>query len=142
MLSKPGTNTFNEIIEQPQTWTQVLTTLEARQEELRNWLRDEKFGQVVLVGCGSSHHANLAAARVFHRVSGLNAQALPASEVLYSTRPPYDVRIKTLLIGVSRSGETSETVWAVEKLKKLDARLRILTVTCKVDSELAALAQQ
>ena len=139
MLSKPGTNTFNEIIEQPQTWTQVLAALEQRQEELQAWLREEKFGQVVLVGCGSSHHANLAAARVFHRISGLNAQALPASEVLYSSRPPHDVRIKTLVIGVSRSGETSETVWAVEKLKKLDARLKVLTVTCKADTELAAL---
>lgn len=142
MLSKPGTNTFSEIVEQPQTWTLVCEALEQRQGELQGWLRDEKFGQVVLVGCGSSYHAGLAAARVFHRISGLNAQALPASEVLYSPRPPYDVRIKTLLIGLSRSGETSETVWAVEKLAKLDSRLRILTITCKRETELQALGHQ
>lgn len=138
MLSKPGTSTFNDIMEQHQAWRHVLEVLNGQRAQLETWLRGEKFGQIVIVGCGSSWHAGLSAARVFHAL-GLNAVALPASEVLYAARPPYDVRIKTLLIGVSRSGETSETVWAVEKLKGLDARLKTLTIACRETSELGAL---
>ncbi|NDD29638.1 MAG: SIS domain-containing protein [Proteobacteria bacterium] len=138
MLSKPGTSTFNDIMEQAQAWRHVFEVLNGRRAELEPWLRGEKFGQIVLVGCGSSWHAALSAARVFH-ASGLNAVALPASEVLYAARPPYDVRIKTLLVGLSRSGATSETLWAVEKLKAIDPRLKALTIACRDESELAPL---
>ena len=138
MLSKPGTSTFTDIMEQPQAWRHVLEVLNGQRGELEAWLRGEKFGQIVLVGCGSAWHAALSAARVFHSL-GLNAVALPASEVLYASRPPYDIRIKTLLIGLSRSGETSETIWAMEKLKGLDARLKTLTLTCREANEMGPL---
>ncbi len=142
MLSKPGTTTFNEIMEQAASWKTVLETLEERREELTGWLRSEKFGQVVLIGCGASYCAALSAARVFHTISGLNAFAIPASEILYASRPPYDIRIKTLLIAISRSGATSETVWATEKLKKMDTRLRALAVVCTHNAELKPLCDQ
>jgi glucosamine--fructose-6-phosphate aminotransferase (isomerizing) len=124
-------------MEQPNTWKDVLAALAGQRNELQEWLRNEKFGQVILVGCGASYHAGVCAARVFHSVAGLNAIALPSSEVLYSSRPPYDIRIKTLLVALSRSGETSETVWAVEKLKSLDARLKVMAMVFKKDTELA-----
>jgi glucosamine--fructose-6-phosphate aminotransferase (isomerizing) len=111
----------------------------ARRGEVEPWLRGEKFGQVVLVGCGTSYHAGLTGGRIFHAISGLNGVVLPASEVLFGARPPYDVRIKTLLIALSRSGETSETVWAVEKLKRMDARLKTVAITCRESSELGQL---
>ncbi|MBM3461199.1 MAG: SIS domain-containing protein [Armatimonadetes bacterium] len=142
MLTKPGTTTHNEILEQPQAWNDVLAVLDEKRAELGAWMKAENFGQVLLVGCGSSYHAGLTAARTFHGIAGVNGIALPASEVLYAQRPPYDIRIKTLLIAVSRSGETSETVWAVEKLKRIDGRLKILAVTCKENSELQGLAHQ
>lgn len=142
MLSKPGATTFAEITEQPLTWKETLTAMEARRAELVAWLKGENFGQIILLGCGSSYHAGLAVARTFHGITGLNAIALPASEVLYAPRPPYDVRIKTLLIAASRSGETSETLWAMEKLKRLDQRLRVMSVVCKAESEMAGLSHQ
>lgn len=142
MLTKPGTSTFNEIMEQPQTWKSVLSKLDERRDEIQTWLREEKFGQIVLVGCGTSYHAGLSAARVYPAICGLNALAMPASEVLFAPRPPYDVRIKTLAIAISRSGETSETVWALEKLKRMDARLKTLALVFRDDTELAAMADK
>lgn len=142
MLSKPGTSTFSEITEQPQSWREVLAEMEGRRGSLAAWLKAENFGQVMLLGCGTSYHVGLSAARVLHAVTGLNAHAFPASEVLAAPRPPYDVRIKTLVVAISRSGETSETLWAMEKLKGLDARAKVLAVTCKKESELAPLAHQ
>lgn len=142
MLSKPGTSAFNEITEQHQTWTGVIEALATRRGDLEAWLRGEKFGQIVLVGCGSSYNVGISAASVFHAICGLNARALPASEVLFVSRPPYDVRIKTLLIALSRSGETSETVWAVDKLKRMDARLKTLSLVCRAGTELERLSDQ
>ena len=141
MLSKPGNITFNEILDQPSAWSNVLGQLEARRAEITAWLKAENFGQVILVGSGASYAASLSAARTFHGATALNAQAYPGSEILYATRPPYDIRIKTLLVAVSRSGVTSETLWAVEKLKGLDTRLKVLTLTCSAECELNGAGQ-
>jgi glutamine---fructose-6-phosphate transaminase (isomerizing) len=139
VLTKPGTTSFNEILDQPAAWSQMLAHLEAQRAEITTWLKTENFGQVLFVGCGASYHAGLCGARTFHGATALNAQALPASEVLYAPRPPYDVRIKTLLIAASRCGSTSETLWAVEKLKTLDTRLKVLTLSCTPNAALHSL---
>ncbi|MEW6281846.1 MAG: SIS domain-containing protein [Candidatus Eremiobacterota bacterium] len=129
MLYQKGQAVYNEINDQPKLWRETLNRLAAGRESIQNWLRGENFGQVVFLGCGAAYGVALAAARVTHRVSGLNAVALPSSEMLYLNRPPYDPRIKTLLIPMSRQGETPETLWAVEKLRKLNNTCKALAIS-------------
>ena len=64
-------------------------------------------------------------------VSGLNTEVYPSSEFCYLRRPPYDSRIKTLCIALSRSGDSDDTVWAVEKLKRLHPAIKVLGVVAK-----------
>ncbi len=129
MLYQKGQAVYNEINDQPRLWRETLNRLAGGREAIQGWLRGENFGQVVFLGAGSAYNVALAAARVTHRVSGLNAVALPSSEMLYLNRPPYDPRIKTLLIPMSRLGETSETNWAVEKLRKMNQPCKALSLT-------------
>jgi glucosamine--fructose-6-phosphate aminotransferase (isomerizing) len=132
MLYQKGATVFAEIHDQPRLWTQVLDHLEPRKGELGQWARAQNFGQVVYIGSGPSYSTCLVAARITHLVTGLNSVALPAGEILYCRRlPPYDPRIKTLVVAVSRSAETTETVWALEKLRQLDPRCTALAITAR-----------
>lgn len=142
MLYQKGSTILNEIRDQPRLWGELLEKLGARRGELGAELRSKNFGQVVYVGCGPSYHTGLSAARITHLVSGLTSAAVPASEVLYARRPPYDVRIKTLVVALSRSGDTSETVWAAEKLRSLDPRATLLALTASEGGELLQHAHQ
>src|SRR5687768_12530110 len=54
VLTKPGTSTFTEIMEQPAAWREVLSRMASRREEISAWLKAENFGQILLVGCGTS----------------------------------------------------------------------------------------
>ena len=138
-LQKGGV--FAEILDQPRAWKETLQMLIKRRDELLAWLKGENFGQVLYMGTGSSYPIAVSAASITQLVSGLNTVALPSCEMLYLRRPPYDSRIKTLVIVLSRSGESDDTIWAVEKLKKLHATCKVIGITAK-EGRLDALCDQ
>lgn len=126
MSYQKGSRVFGEIHDQPRAWRQVLEQLAGQREDLGGWLKAENFGQVVLVASSDSWHVALSAARILHLVSGLNSVAVHASEVLYARRAPYDSRIKTLTLALARPDEAEEVGWALDKLRALDPKSRVL----------------
>jgi glutamine---fructose-6-phosphate transaminase (isomerizing) len=81
--------------------------LDAR--ELRN-IRRVKF-----LGCGSAYYAGQLGANLIEELARIPADAEPASEFRY--RSPV-VDPDTLYVAVSQSGETSDTLMAVQELKR------------------------
>jgi glucosamine--fructose-6-phosphate aminotransferase (isomerizing) len=76
----------------------------------------DKYHQVIFTGCGSTYYLSLAAAALYQELTGCAARAIPASELLLNPRTVLTDQ-KTLLVAVSRSGSTSETVKAAETFK-------------------------
>ncbi len=77
---------------------------------------------VHLVACGTSYHAALAGAQRF-RETGTPAQAYLASEYAVRT-PPID---ESLVIGVTQSGETADTLAALRAARSRGARTLAVT---------------
>jgi glucosamine--fructose-6-phosphate aminotransferase (isomerizing) len=88
---------------------------------------------VLLLGMGSSHYANqVAAARLRH--AGVPAVAeLAASDLLPRLRPG------TLVIAVSASGESRETLDAVRRTQSADSNARFVAVANREGTELSSL---
>jgi glucosamine--fructose-6-phosphate aminotransferase (isomerizing) len=82
-------------------------SLDAR--ELRNIKR------VKFLGCGSAYYAGQMGANLIEELARVPADAEPASEFRY--RSPV-VDPDTLYVAVSQSGETSDTLMAVQELKR------------------------
>jgi glutamine---fructose-6-phosphate transaminase (isomerizing) len=95
----------------------------------RELLQVEK---VVIVACGSSYHAALVAKYAIERWARLPAEIDIASEFRYRD-PVLDSR--TLVIGVSQSGETVDTLQAMRQARAESARL--LVISNVVDSSMA-----
>jgi len=131
VLYQKGGAVYAEIQDQPRAWKELLAGSASQKEAFVTWLRSENFGQVLLLGAGDCHGVALSAASILHLVSGLNTVAKPSAEVLYLRRPPYDSRIKTLVVALSPTGEDSDTVWAVEKMKKLHPACKVLYIGCQ-----------
>lgn len=77
----------------------------------------------MFTGCGSTYYLSLAAASLFQELTGRFARAIPGGELLLNSQIVLNSKIgdfhkKSLLVAVSRSGTTTETVSAVEKFKK------------------------
>ena len=85
--------------------------------------------RVELVACGSAHYASLVAASAIQAWTGLPARANVGSEFRYSP-PPLDEH--TLVIAVTQSGETADTI-APTRLAR-ERGCRVIAVTNTVGS--------
>jgi glucosamine--fructose-6-phosphate aminotransferase (isomerizing) len=127
--------TLKEIYEQPHAiqeclrgrvdtdGTVTLTELDAIEDKLRN------VDRVYVVGCGTASYAGMVGAYLIQDWAGLPANAQIGSEMRYSP-PPIDER--TLVISVSQSGETADTL-APQKLA-VERGATIVVVTNVVGS--------
>ncbi len=71
----------------------------------------DAISQIDLVACGTSWHAALVGKRMIEKMTGLRVEVDIASEFRY--REPI-VDSKTLTIGISQSGETADTLAALQ----------------------------
>ncbi|MBN1934149.1 MAG: SIS domain-containing protein [Anaerolineae bacterium] len=130
----PGSHTWNEITSQPQIWQATLDKFQDVQPDLKTLLTQAQPKQIIVIGCGSTYYLACAAAATFARSTGIPAQALPSSQLwLYGPAPAPE---HTMLLAVSRSGTTTETLWATDRFQT-DGDGPVLVVTCHPDSPLA-----
>lgn len=80
--------------------------------------------RIVVVGCGTAYNSGLVGCRLLEEAYGAFCQAEIASELRY--HPPR-VTDRTLVIAVSQSGETADTVEAAKLLKEMGARVIAVT---------------
>jgi glucosamine--fructose-6-phosphate aminotransferase (isomerizing) len=92
----------------------------------------ERIQRVVLLGCGTSYHAALAGRFMVERLSGVSAEVDLSSEYRYR-----DLCIgpETLVVAISQSGETADTLGAVKAVRTCGAP--VLAITNVVGSSLA-----
>ena len=88
--------------------------------------------RVVFVSCGTSYHAGLVGRFVVERLAGLPAEVEIASEFRYRDGLP---GADTLVVAISQSGETADTLGAVRAARLRGART--LAITNVVGSALA-----
>lgn len=95
-------------------------------------------GLNVIVGCGTSYYLSISIAAAFN-ARGHMAVAVPGGEWA-RRRGSYAAWQKgTTVVALSRSGESSETVQAVEVSRR--ASLRTIAITCGKDSAVARAAE-
>ena len=136
-MSKPGQYTLTEIMSQPSVWQETLHVFERDAAALKSLWGGGAFDEVIFTGCGSTHYLSLVGARLFEQLSGVRTRAYPASELVFY--PPYQAGRRYLLVTVSRSGTTTETIEAAHVFREAAAGM-ILGVGCYPDSELMQLA--
>ncbi|WP_435154480.1 glutamine--fructose-6-phosphate transaminase (isomerizing) [Haladaptatus sp. DFWS20] len=119
---------LKEIHEQP---TSLRQTLRGRADPMTGDIDLEDFPpgtfeeiqRIQFVACGTSYHAGLVGSH-FASSRGLPSQTFLASEYAVSS-PPVDE--KTLVIGVTQSGETADTLAALRRAKAGGARTLAVT---------------
>jgi glucosamine--fructose-6-phosphate aminotransferase (isomerizing) len=121
---------------QPEVWASVLADGE-RVEAAARFVRGTGTTSAAVVGCGSSFYLAQVVAAALNR-AGWAALPLPASEALLAW-PDHALAPQTLLVAVSRSGETTEVLWAVDQ-HRLAARGPVLAITCEGGSTVAGAA--
>ena len=105
---------LREIRSQGDAWAAALETVDAVGDDLGAALRDA-VPSVLMVGAGSSYYLGLAARGAWVR-AGLVTSVAPASEAVLHPEL-YPLPEGGVLLGVSRSGTTTETLRALSALR-------------------------
>ena len=128
-----------EINEQPQAW---IDTMAGRADGASSAVRFEgellpaggpaSIGRIVMLGAGASWITAQVGKFMIEHLAGIPVEVDYSSEFRYR-RPPIDER--TMIIAVSQSGETADTIAAMEEGRARGAHL--LAITNTVDSSIA-----
>ncbi len=123
-----GRYTLQEIEEQPKVWKDLLEEPLFIEE-----IKDKE--EIIYFGSGTSYYLALSLACFTQYYTGITSRAIPSQELVFF--PETIVTKKpTLYVGISRSGETSEVVMAMEKVKSL-GKGNFLSITTDGKSQLA-----
>ena len=143
-LSKLGYKHFmlKEIHEQPDVIRNVLSgkLYDIDSEVALNEVTLEenilkKLNKIQIIACGTSLHAALIGKYIIEDFAGISVDVEASSEYIYR-RTTTDS--STLVIGVSQSGETADTITAIRQAKEKGAHA--LIITNRPDSYMARLA--
>jgi len=136
--AEKGIYTKSEILSQPESWK---TTLDQLQQELDGKLPNIKnYDHVIFTGCGSTYYLSIWASRLLQKELGISSQSIPASELWYDCQNWTAPFKNILLVTVSRSGETTETLYAIDEFQKTH-RGDVVAITCYPESKLAKKVQ-
>ncbi|MGH9433249.1 MAG: SIS domain-containing protein [Terriglobia bacterium] len=112
-----GFHTATEIHSEPRCWAECLRGLR-EDGQIERILREFSHRRGWLfIGCGSSYYLSLVAAASWRELTGLSAQAIPASELLLFSSLILDEHSNLQPVLISRSGHTSEVLQAAEYLR-------------------------
>ena len=108
---------LKEIYEQPKA---IADTLIGRLAGLDVKLKFKKFNKIVIIACGTAYNAGLVGKYAIEKWSGIAVDVELASEYRYR-QPSIDK--KTLVIPISQSGETMDTLMAMRYAKEKGATI-------------------
>jgi len=81
------------------------------------------MSEIVFIACGTSYHAALVGRYIIEEMSGIPVRVEYASEFNYHRIP----LSRSLVIGITQSGETADTLEALRKAKSYGARILAIT---------------
>lgn len=127
--------TLKEIQEQPEVLKKVLN----KEKEIKKILSLTDRERVAFIGCGSSYYLPMAVAYHVRRKMNIPAYALTGFGTLRYPNTRFEKNKDYLIVAISRSGESSETVSALESLKD-KTHFKTVSVTCEAGSTITKLS--
>ena len=127
-MANRGEYSRREIVSQGVSWKSAVTATLARRDELRALLERNADRLHVFIGCGSTYYLAQYAAPLFQQLAHRSSRAAPSSELLLRPDAVVPAGQPPLVVALSRSGETSETIMAADAWRKRGSE--VLTISC------------
>ncbi|HEY4079634.1 MAG TPA: tagatose-6-phosphate ketose isomerase [Burkholderiaceae bacterium] len=138
-LQLGGLHTAEEIEHQPAIWRALAQLLESERARIEGFLGDwlqQPRHQVILTGAGSSAYIGEMLADTLNAAWPAEVRAIATTSLL--THPELYLRRErpTLLVSFARSGNSPESLAAVELLSQFVDQARFLNITCNAEGQL------
>jgi tagatose-6-phosphate ketose/aldose isomerase len=139
-----GLWTAREIAQQPAMLRETQALLMARRDEIEAFLAPLlalPTLRVILTGAGTSAFIGDCLAPVLSARLGRRVEAIPTTDLVCAPQLYFEAETPTVLVSFGRSGNSPESVAAVELADRLVKTLHHLVITCNDQGALAAYAR-
>lgn len=140
-----GIWTAREISQQPAVWPKIQGQLSAGAGGLQAFLQpllERKDLRIVLTGAGTSAFIGETLAPAIKQATRLRVEAIASTDLVGSPATWLDAAVPTLVVSFARSGNSPESLAAVNLVEQLVGERHHLVVTCNREGELYRRAQQ
>jgi len=135
-----GLNTAKEIIQQPDTWRESIKNLIKNKIEIKSFIDSflsKKEFRIILTGAGTSAFAGEVCEPYLTSLLNKRVEAIATTDLVASPKSYFIKDIPTLLVSFARSGNSPESVHAVNLASKLVDDLYQIVITCNENGKLA-----
>jgi len=136
-----GIWTAREISQQPAVWPKIDSELKGSARAFLQPLLERKDLRIVLTGAGTSAFVGECLLPAVKRATGLRVEAIATTDLVGSPGSWFDATVPTLLVSFARSGNSPESLAAVNLAEQVVRDRHHLIVTCNRNGELYRRAQ-
>lgn len=135
-----GLYTAEEIAQQPTVWSALYASLRMEQAAIDAFLGaclSDPLQRVILTGAGSSAYVGEIIADELNAIWPAQVRAIATTSLLTHPELYLAPAAPTLLVSFARSGDSPESLAAVNLVRDLVPHARLLNITCNPDGTLA-----
>lgn len=140
-LVEGGQWTAQEIAHQPAVWAEAMALADG--SDIAAWIAQalaDPRTRVVFTGAGTSAYIGDSLVPVVSRHWGRTVESVPTTDLVAAPRSVFPADVPTLLVSFARSGNSPESVAAVDLADAVLPHCRHLVITCNPEGALAAAA--
>ena len=143
--TKNCANTALEIAQQPELWNETMKILLENSQNIQTFidhLGDLNNYRIILTGAGSSAFIGEALALFLAKSSALKCEAIHTTDIVSAPETVLFPDIPTVLISFARSGNSPESMGAVQYARKMVKNLYEAAIVCDGSSKLFNLTKE
>lgn len=138
-------HTCREIYQQPTTWLKTLDIINEKKYEIKRFI-DQVTSQsdfdIVFTGAGTSEYVGNTLFHYLNKVHDYKVKSYGTTDIVLNPEKYLSSSKPTLLISFGRSGDSPESVGAVQIANKVCGKIYHLFITCNENGALALEAEQ
>lgn len=142
LFNDMDTHTSKEILGQPKLWTDIYNKIRKQEEKIQDFFKRENINttnnlNIILTGAGSSAFIGEIVQYSFRKAGFKNTNAIPTTDLVTHFTDIVDISKPLLLISFGRSGNSPESIAAIELANKCCNQISHLIISCNNSGELA-----
>ncbi len=140
-----ATFTATEIHQQPDTWEKTIAQIGSMKDEIRTFLSkvlDQPDYDIILTGAGTSEFVGNALYSYLNRSLNYKVKSYASTDLTPTPENFVSAHKPTLLISFGRSGDSPESIGAIQSVEAVNDQVYHLFITCNKDGALSRRAAE
>ena len=135
-------NTWKEILQQPEMWRETYDIVCSRKAEIESFVKKyvAEGYEIILTGAGTSAYIGDALQWVLSDTLLKGAKAIATTDIITEAESLFNKDSKVLLVSFARSGNSPESVGAINLVNKVAGEASHIFITCNANGEMAKMA--